>query len=206
MGFTLDPNTGFPTYNNDITDPTGQFQEAVNYARRVGQLTFPTYAALDAYPYASPGLTAEVTGEGMYYAYVSDAARWRPLAYGRAPYIEDTRTANMLVGPGVDHNVITVLVPTPGRWLVEAQATFEANGAGTRRSLLKLDGKVVTTQGVAPSSSSGAGMHISDIVTVPRAGATLAFNVYQTSGAILNILADAALWKIAIRAQYLTAV
>lgn len=34
MGFTRDPDTTKPTYNNDITDPTGQFQENADYAER----------------------------------------------------------------------------------------------------------------------------------------------------------------------------
>lgn len=35
MGYILDPDTNKPVYNNDITDPVGQFQAAVDYAERV---------------------------------------------------------------------------------------------------------------------------------------------------------------------------
>lgn len=118
-------------------------------------------------------------------------------------FVQDTRTAPMNVGPGVDHNAITITLPRAGRWLVEAQGTFEANATGTRRSLLKVDGVIVASKGVAPSSSSGAGMNISDIVTA-NAGSTLAFNVVQTSAGVLPLLADAGTWRIALRAHYLS--
>lgn len=149
------------------------------------------------------GTTIRIVNSGE--LQVRGSAGWSPVG-GSLPYVQDTRTSAMLVGSGVDHNVITVTLPRAGRWLVECQGTFEANVNGTRRSLIKLDGDVVATRGVGPSATSGAGMNISDIVTATRDGATLAFNVYQTSGAVLNMLADSALWKIAIRAQFLSAV
>lgn len=205
VGYSLDPATGYPTFTNDASDPVGQFQANAEYTRRTSQLTFSTFAELDAYAYSSVGLSALVTGEGTIYSYLSDALGWVPTG-GKLPYVQDTRSANMPVGSGTDHNVMTITLPRAGRWQVEAHATFEANAAGTRRSLLKVDGVTVATRGVAPSSVSGAGMDISDIVTVTRGGVPLAFNVYQTSGAIIPLLADAGLWKIALRAQYLSVV
>lgn len=205
MGFSKDPTTGKPIVAGDADDLQATWQAIADFALLVGGKAVQTYTELLALESPFPGLRKLVATEGTEYTYFSDTVGWVPTG-GKLPYVEDTRTSNMLVGTDVDHNVITITLPRAGRWQVEAQASFESNALGSRRSVLKVDGSIVTVRRVLASSTSGSSMNISDIVSVSHGGATLAFNVFHTGAApILQLPADPFLWKIALRAQYLSA-
>lgn len=75
---SYDPVTGRPIYDNDITNPAEQFQEAADYAESVGAQSVGSYSALSSVPFKRPGMLRTVTADGQQYRYVSSSVGWLP--------------------------------------------------------------------------------------------------------------------------------
>lgn len=75
---SYDPVSGKPIYDNDITNPAEQFQEAADYAESVGPQSVGSYSALSSVPFKRPGMLRTVTADGQQYRYVSSSVGWLP--------------------------------------------------------------------------------------------------------------------------------
>lgn len=84
MGFTLDPVSGKPIYDGDISDPVGQFQASVDYAERLGARRVATVADLSSIPYPVAGQLAVVASPRS--LYVREGSDWAPLIVGRTAF------------------------------------------------------------------------------------------------------------------------
>jgi hypothetical protein len=89
--YAYDTTTGKPLYNNDITAPATQFQEAADFAERVGPQSVATYADLSTVPFKRPGMKRMVGP--VEYVYVDSTTGW-------LKSFEDTNWQTFTLGAG----------------------------------------------------------------------------------------------------------